>query len=525
MNSRITRAGTAMRSYRLLAGFVVVWSVLGTAAGGDRSEASHGPRDPLVPPYTAADAMNALKMSVEMTTVKLSYDVTGDASNSQPDGRVTARDAQVIAQRIALGSLESPNRAGQAGGNGTQVTPAKDLTVPNVVGLAGDDAWATIIQAGLNARMETSTLRPPADSAAERVFNQAPPPGSKLAAGETVTVEIYPGVEAVRPAEPPPVVGATEPPPANRPADPPTATATEPPPANRPAEPPVVAATEPPPGSRPPETPAVAATEPPAGSRPPETPAVAATEPPVAHRPVEPPSIGTTEPPNGDRPAETPAVIGATEPPIGRRPAETPAVAATGPPSGSYPAETPAVAATEPPVAHRPAEPRSTETTEPPPGSRPAEPPRKPTVTDLAGMTKDEAELAILNLGLNPHIGVGKRRAPAETEVGQVYMQVPPAGTELSPGDDVKAVIYPRRPSVAAPNLTGLSRAEAAAAVTNLGLVPQIGEGTRPAPSADAAGRVYKQLPPAGTELAEGETMMIAVYRPVERKGAGKASS
>ena len=126
---------------------------------------------------------------------------------------------------------------------------------------------------------------------------------------------------------------------------------------------------------------------------------------------------------------------------------------------------------------------------------RAVSPPPKPRVPDLAGMTKDEAELAIRNLGLTPHIGAGKRPAPADTNVGQVYAQSPSAGTEVSPGDDVMAVIHPRQASAAVPNLIGLGKDQAAAAVRNLGLVPQIGIGNREPAADDNAGPRLQAVP------------------------------
>ncbi len=103
-----------MRRY-LIAGLVLTMALgltcftgaepLSAGASGETG----GVRDPLTLPYTFEDAENALAMSVGLIPVNSSYDVTGEEPNSGPDGKVTARDAQVIAKLAARGLRERPN--------------------------------------------------------------------------------------------------------------------------------------------------------------------------------------------------------------------------------------------------------------------------------------------------------------------------------------------------------------------------------------------------------------------------------
>ena len=56
---------------------------------------------PPAPPQTFLDADRVLAMSVGLLETDLRYDVWGETPDSSADGKVTARDAQVIAKQAA----------------------------------------------------------------------------------------------------------------------------------------------------------------------------------------------------------------------------------------------------------------------------------------------------------------------------------------------------------------------------------------------------------------------------------------
>ncbi len=134
------------------------------------------------------------------------------------------------------------------------------------------------------------------------------------------------------------------------------------------------------------------------------------------------------------------------------------------------------------------------------------------TLPNLVGKTADEARRALRHAGLVLQFVPDSRPdAPA----GVILEQDPPPGTRLKPGRRVQ-LVYNRPELRQVPALAGKTRAEAEAALSELGyrVAP-------PAETYDAApvDTVLASDPPAGTPLAAGETVRLLVSRgPLPRR-------
>jgi hypothetical protein len=130
----------------------------------------------------------------------------------------------------------------------------------------------------------------------------------------------------------------------------------------------------------------------------------------------------------------------------------------------------------------------------------------KPTVPDLRGLTLEEATGRIEALRL-VRGKVAQRESKDATE-GSVLTQEPLAGMRVEPGSSVSLVVaVAPPPTVAVPDLAGLSRAEAARVLKSAGLaVGEVAEkeGGRP-------GLVLAQAPKAGTEVPPGSPVSLVV--------------
>ncbi len=130
----------------------------------------------------------------------------------------------------------------------------------------------------------------------------------------------------------------------------------------------------------------------------------------------------------------------------------------------------------------------------------------KPTVPDLRGLAVEEATSRIEALGLVP--GRVAQRESKDAAEGSVLTQEPLAGMRVEPGSAVTLVVaVAPPPTVAVPDLAGLSRPEAErllkAAGLTLGEVTEK-EGGRP-------GLVLAQAPKPGTEVPPGAPVSLVV--------------
>jgi serine/threonine-protein kinase len=126
-------------------------------------------------------------------------------------------------------------------------------------------------------------------------------------------------------------------------------------------------------------------------------------------------------------------------------------------------------------------------------------------VPSVVGMQRTEAEKAIVDAGLV--VGTSQEQ-DSDREAGEVLSVDPPAGTEVAPGSSVNFTYSSGVVVVEVPEVVGLSQAEAENELARLGLQVQVDEReTGDVP----AGQVFRQSPEPGTELEEGDTVVITV--------------
>ncbi|HEY64185.1 MAG TPA: PASTA domain-containing protein [Caldilineae bacterium] len=133
-------------------------------------------------------------------------------------------------------------------------------------------------------------------------------------------------------------------------------------------------------------------------------------------------------------------------------------------------------------------------------------------VPELTGMTLEGATEALRAVGLELDPDVGERATDEAANDGRVAAQEPTAGTEVLRGSAVRIVIW-RVPRVAVPNLIGMTREEAEAALTAAGLTLDPNVRERPTNTASDDGRVAAQRPTAGTEVSRGTSVRIVLWR------------
>lgn len=132
-------------------------------------------------------------------------------------------------------------------------------------------------------------------------------------------------------------------------------------------------------------------------------------------------------------------------------------------------------------------------------------------VPNVTGMSQDEAKSALDKAGLSSRTLLAKSTTvPAKDVIGQA----PAAGSSVAPGTQVYIVVSDGPPApevtlVAVPNVTGMTQADAGAAIEDAGLTPEAVEIENDA----AAGTVVGQQPVAGSQVAEGSTVYVFVSK------------
>jgi beta-lactam-binding protein with PASTA domain len=133
-----------------------------------------------------------------------------------------------------------------------------------------------------------------------------------------------------------------------------------------------------------------------------------------------------------------------------------------------------------------------------------------PTVPDLRGLPLEEATARIEAAGLSA--GVVARRQSREVADGLVLTQEPLPAMRAAPGAEVSLVVaVSPPPTVTVPDLTGLPRERAEAALKEAGLVTaEVSE--KPA---GKPGLVLAQAPGAGAEVPPGSPVSLVVAAPI----------
>lgn len=134
--------------------------------------------------------------------------------------------------------------------------------------------------------------------------------------------------------------------------------------------------------------------------------------------------------------------------------------------------------------------------------------PSQVAVPPVVGQTQSAAEQQLSARGLESSATEEASDRPA----GEVISQSPDAGTRVDPGSTVELVVSTGPEpvdTVDVPNVVGLTRADAVAQITGLGLSPSVEERTTDIEPQD--GRVIDQNPGGGSTVNEGTRVVLVV--------------
>lgn len=123
-------------------------------------------------------------------------------------------------------------------------------------------------------------------------------------------------------------------------------------------------------------------------------------------------------------------------------------------------------------------------------------------VPDVAGKSLDFARRKLDKAGFEVEV---ERSESATVPAGRVIETEPSGGSSLPPGGTVTVIVSSGTETVTVPDVVGLNRIDAAAAIEDAGLIANVESENADEPE----GQVIRQLPGAGTALAEGEEVTI----------------
>ncbi|SDT69119.1 Stk1 family PASTA domain-containing Ser/Thr kinase [Jiangella sp. DSM 45060] len=132
-------------------------------------------------------------------------------------------------------------------------------------------------------------------------------------------------------------------------------------------------------------------------------------------------------------------------------------------------------------------------------------PPEMTSVPNVVGRPQAEAEQAIRDAGLQPG---NVTQQDDEAEAGTVLATDPEGGTSIAPNSPVNLVISSGEVAILVPNLVDMSEDAAVNELQRLGLEPDV---RREETGDQVEGNVFRQEPGEGTELEEGDTVIIYV--------------
>jgi serine/threonine-protein kinase len=118
-------------------------------------------------------------------------------------------------------------------------------------------------------------------------------------------------------------------------------------------------------------------------------------------------------------------------------------------------------------------------------------------------------QLARAKIKADGFVPVVNHHASRTTAAGLVFMQSTPAGKRLPKQSEITIWVSTGLPKAVVPDLVHSSSTDAVATLTKLGLKPRL----RQVPSAEAAGTVLAQDPPADTKATVGSTVWINVSK------------
>lgn len=132
-------------------------------------------------------------------------------------------------------------------------------------------------------------------------------------------------------------------------------------------------------------------------------------------------------------------------------------------------------------------------------------------VPDLKGLSVEAATQRLTSIGLAPDLTTGTKNPLAKSLAKTTYEQTPAAGQEVAPGTKVSIAAYGTYVPVV-PDLKGKTSDLARKELRELGLAAVIVlENKRPEDAADA-GKIYKQVPAAGSTFKPGQEVRAYKY-------------
>ncbi len=129
------------------------------------------------------------------------------------------------------------------------------------------------------------------------------------------------------------------------------------------------------------------------------------------------------------------------------------------------------------------------------------------TVPAVAGLSQSAATSAITDAGLA--VGTITWACSNSAEQGTVIGEAPASGFSASPGSSVDLLVASGPCTVPVPDLSGMTQAEAAAAISAAGLIP--GTATEECSDAVPVGQVAYQMPLKDTQVAPGSTVEFRI--------------
>jgi eukaryotic-like serine/threonine-protein kinase len=136
--------------------------------------------------------------------------------------------------------------------------------------------------------------------------------------------------------------------------------------------------------------------------------------------------------------------------------------------------------------------------------------PERVTVPEVTGLSRDSAEAELTDAGLTPLV----QEQESEEPEGEVISQDPAAGVDLERDATVTITVSTGIETVDVPNVLGLGPGDAGRLIRAEGLTPIQREQDVTDPAQD--GKVIDQRPAAGTELEEGQPVVIIIGALVE---------
>jgi beta-lactam-binding protein with PASTA domain len=131
--------------------------------------------------------------------------------------------------------------------------------------------------------------------------------------------------------------------------------------------------------------------------------------------------------------------------------------------------------------------------------------PEQVEVPDVTGLTRDSAEQLLTQKGFEPAVEERESDKPQD----EVISQSPTAGTKIDRGSRVTLTVSKGLAQVDVPNVEGLTRRDAAAAIRSAGLVPVARQQDVTDPNQD--GVVIDQRPPPASQVDKGTEVVIVV--------------